>query len=201
MSKMSKAIAVLGVVAGLGVAAMPLSSYAASQDIEQAKVQVEVGGAINLTLDKAASDTTSQWDSTSNTLDLGKIMVGATDPTEGTITATVETNDPLGYTLSIKALNNAEMVGSNGGSIESNNLSGGKGWAYKTSAGSWTALTTTDVVISAEDAATTTKTPAPAEDAEYKADATTDVTFGVKADSTVAEGTYTGTVVFTAAVK
>ena len=32
MSKMSKAIAVLGVVAGLGVAALPLSTYAALGD-------------------------------------------------------------------------------------------------------------------------------------------------------------------------
>jgi len=59
MSKMSKAIAVLGVVAGLGVAALPLSSYAADEPYSQstsADVQVGVSGAISIEVDNGATD-------------------------------------------------------------------------------------------------------------------------------------------------
>ena len=45
MSKITKAIAVLGVVAGLGVAAMPLSSYAATE--ADATVQAEIKTALS----------------------------------------------------------------------------------------------------------------------------------------------------------
>ncbi len=201
MSKMSKAIAVLGVVAGLGVAAMPLSSYAASSDIEQAQVQVKVGGSINLTLDKAASDTTSTWTQQGNILNLGEIKING-DVATGAIDAKVETNDVMGYTLSMRALNEGVMKGDSG--IDIPNVAPAKGtagWGYNLDGGAtFTQMPTTDTMI-VSDGNTAAITPAPTEEGAAKADATTTVTFGVAADSSIPEGTYTGTVVFTAAVK
>ena len=201
MSKMSKAIAVLGVVAGLGVAAMPLSSYAASSDIEQAQVQGKVGGSINLTLDKAASDTTSTWTQQGNILNLGEIKING-DVATGAIDAKVETNDVMGYTLSMRALNEGVMKGDSGIDIpNAAPAKGTAGWGYNLDGGAtFTQMPTTDTMI-VSDGNTAAITPAPTEEGAAKADATTTVTFGVAADSSIPEGTYTGTVVFTAAVK
>lgn len=89
MSKMSKAIVALGVVAGLGVAAMPLSSYATTTT---GKVQVNVDGAISVAIvEPTNSDADTEGVSlTGNTLDLQTVMIGAA-PTIGTMGVQVKT--------------------------------------------------------------------------------------------------------------
>lgn len=87
MTNLSKTIAILGVVAGLGVAALPLSSYAAestdgSAVSENATVKLTITKKLSLALDTAEAD-------------LGD---GSQTPA---IKATVITNNSKGYNLKI----------------------------------------------------------------------------------------------------
>lgn len=87
MTNLSKTIAILGVVAGLGVAALPLSSYAAestdgSDVSENATVKLTIAKKLSLTLDTTEAD-------------LGD---GSQTPA---IKAAVITNNSKGYTLKI----------------------------------------------------------------------------------------------------
>mgnify|MGYP001044685215 FL=1 len=196
MSKMSKAIAVLGVVAGLGVAALPLSSYAADEPYSQsasADVQVEVGGAISISTD-----------ATDGKVDLEEMTLNNVSTTKD-LKVTVSSNSEVGYGLTIKALTaNAEgngvLTNENGDTISSSaNIAGGtSAWGYRLANaeaeggyGAWTAVTGAPEEIHAHTAA--------AGDAEME-DVTT-VNFGASANSTQQQGTYKGTVVFTATVK
>lgn len=100
MSKMSKTIAILGVVAGLGVAALPLSSYAVTvtdgvdPDTKDGKVSgdtaviLDISDVLEMTLDK---DTTE-----GNEVDL------TADGHTGTVNITVKSNSSKGYNLAIK---------------------------------------------------------------------------------------------------
>lgn len=189
MSKMSKAIAVLGVVAGLGVAALPLSSYAASSQSKQAKIQVEVGGSISLEIDQATDDTNDWAD---NTLDLGQVMVGGAVK-EGTLTAKVTSNEKVGYKLTMYATNEGKMTGLLGNTIANEApAQGSEGWGYKTE----TVTEWTKMPLAATPATINT-----ANAGEAALDASTDVTFGVSVDAGTEEDTYTGTVIFTASVQ
>lgn len=92
MSKSTKIIAALGVVAGLGVAALPMSSYAANTG--DVKVEITVDSTISMTIDDADRDVTP--------LEKKKTMQnGATDES---LTASIEvtTNDSDGYILTVK---------------------------------------------------------------------------------------------------
>ncbi len=191
MSKMSKAIAVLGVVAGLGVAALPLSSYAADNysQSSQAQVKVEVGGAISITTD-----------ATDGVVDLGQLKINGVSETKD-LNVTVSSNSEIGYDLTIKsATTQTSLVSESGAEIPANaNVAAGtSAWAYRTyeadgtTAQAWTAIT-----------------PDPVNILSHTADAgntgemtgTTKVNFGASASGSQQEGVYTGTVVFTATVK
>ncbi|MBR2659459.1 hypothetical protein IKD60_01730 [Candidatus Saccharibacteria bacterium] len=128
MSKSTKIIAALGVVAGLGVAALPAFTYAASVDGD-AEVIVEVSPAISLAItgnnDEATgfgpffeSDPTGVYTSATglNTnTSSSKVTMSPNQIVEGQDTAsgntgygflstlTVNTNDKGGYTLNVKA--------------------------------------------------------------------------------------------------
>lgn len=88
MSKMSTTLAVLGVVAGLGVAALPLSTYAVESSTDgtpvskDATVKLSVAKKLSIALDSTEAD-------------LGD---GSATPS---IAATVITNNSKGYTLKI----------------------------------------------------------------------------------------------------
>lgn len=202
MSKMSKAIAALGVVAGLGVAALPLSTYAASKN---AQVQVTVDGAISINLvdpsdEGKATNTTSGATFTPATglLDFGTIKING-DPVEGVMGVQVATNNATGYTLNIKAASTTDMVGSGNaeGFVIPANASLAAttaGWAYK--GGEITTLT----AITTEGAQLKNTTSAlTGTEVDGKKTETTDVTFSVSADGSTHDGVYVGTVVFTAA--
>ena len=203
MSKMSKAIAVLGVVAGLGVAALPLSTYAAgSSATKNAQVQVQVEGAIaiDIVTPTASEDDTTGVTLTGALLDLQTIKVNG-DPAVGTMGVRVATNNATGYTLTVKAATATGMVGSGnaqGFTIPANAAvtKGTAGWAFKGGdITANTAISTTGSTLKSTSAAPT------GTQVDGKASETTDVTFTVAADSTTHEGTYTGTVVFTATAK
>lgn len=191
MSKMSKAIAVLGVVAGLGVAALPLSSYAADNYSQsaQAQVKVEVGGAISITTD-----------ATDGVVDLGQMKINGVSTTKD-LEVTVSSNSEIGYDLTIKsATNETSLKTADGAEIPAdvNVAAGTSAWAYRlydtdgTTPKAWTAITAAPVNIlshTADAGNTGAMTGA------------TKVNFGASASGTQAEGIYTGTVVFTATVK
>ena len=88
MSKITKTIAALGVVAGLGVAALPLASYADSPDSKPITVNANIGSSFSLTVDKNAVTLAP----TNN----GPVVNTETD---GGINATVTSNNANGYTL------------------------------------------------------------------------------------------------------
>ena len=200
MSKMSKAIAVLGVVAGLGVAAMPLSSYAATSSEVKAetRVQVEVGGAISIA---AASDGTDKA-----IVDLGQLKInGATDVAG--VTVTVSSNSAVGYDLTIKSKGaETALVNANGAKIpaltDGGQIKGGtSAWGYglytKTTVDNDTAPTTFKG-ISATPENIASYTPTEGDSATNRA---VKVGFKASASSSQDEGQYTGTVVFTATAK
>ena len=95
MSKITKTIAALGVVAGLGVAALPLASYAADPVSETINVTATVGSTISL-------------DVTENAIALSPIGGGviATDTTD----ATVSTNALGGYKLTAEKVSDGNLT-------------------------------------------------------------------------------------------
>lgn len=195
MSKMSRAIAVLGVVAGLGVAALPMSTYASNTASKSAKVQVEVGGGISIALE---NPTDGSFDVDTNTLDLGEVKINGA-PVSGVINVKVSTNDPAGYSLTIKSQSTeTAMTSDNGSSIPAGEAAQGtSAWSF--SGGDITNLTAikaTDQVLKANGATTDGDS-----DASTPADEVTPVTFAVSADASQPEGVYTGNVTFTATVK
>lgn len=199
MSKMSKAIAVLGVVAGLGVAALPLSSYAANTSTATADVQVKVGGAISMTVDNGAGS------GAKNLVDFGDVKLNNAPVAKG-LKVTVSTNeaagdDGQGYSLSMTTTtaNNA-LVNDNHielpagvptqdksawgyavGTAANQNFTDLTGWAAVPSLGSTAAVINANGSIAAGETASD----------NY-------VYFGVSTSGTQAEGTYKGSVIFTA---
>lgn len=190
MSKMSKAIAVLGVVAGLGVAALPLSTYAANySQSAQAQVQVEVGGAISIATD-----------ATGGVVDLGQLKINGESDTKD-LNVTVSSNSEIGYDLTIKsATSETALVNESGAKIpaDAGVAAGTSAWAYRLAGetegtyGEWAAITADPVNIlnHTADAANT-----------GGMEGKTKVNFGASADGSQQEGIYKGTVVFTATVK
>lgn len=92
MSKSTKIIAALGVVAGLGVAALPLSSFAA--ETGDVNVKVTVGSTISMTID----------DADRSTVPLEKAVTMDNNDVDSSLTASIKvtTNDENGYILTVK---------------------------------------------------------------------------------------------------
>ena len=205
MSKMSKAIAVLGVVAGLGVAALPLSSYAADEPYSQsasADVQVEVGGAISIEVDNGETGE----DAVKNLVDLGQIKLNGDIVSKG-LKVTVRTNagvqDDVAYSLTMatETANNA-LINENGVELPAGvPTQGTSAWGY--ALGSSLSDTTADITgwaaVPAKGNPVELKTNGNVTAATHFED--TFVNFGATASNSQKEGTYKGTVVFTATVK
>lgn len=175
MSKMTKTIAALGVVAGLGVAAMPLSSYALD-DTETVNLTVEVGQSIEIT----AKETT---------VDLGEAT--SSKMAEGGTVITVHTNNEAGYNATIKAdqprllSGDTDAIPSTGASAIPAN--GTSAWGYKIGS-------ITDYVA----ASTTAQSFANTSAVSAQAGDTYDLNFAVSVAPNQAAGTYTGSVTLTA---
>lgn len=174
MSKMAMSIAVLGVVAGLGVAAMPLSSYAAtlpaSQDVD---VTVTVNNSLGLTVDQSA-------------VNFGTLAAGQSN--EVRVKATVSGTG--NYTLNIKGKDTkTDLVSTTNPTdvIPAGTLTGAtSSWGYKlNTASAYTAVTASDVALGATDRA-------------IADDADTLIDFGIKIETGTADGVYEGGVTLTA---
>lgn len=185
MSKSTKIIAALGVVAGLGVAALPLSTYAAT-DSKDVTFSVEVGESISLAVDNATVATTTA-------LAAGQALTSGL-----TTTATVITNAAGGYTLTIADKDaDTNLVGTTdtnatiatGASL----TAGTEAWAVKGgNLTDWTAMVaSTDTALVLAD--TNTATAAAGEN--------TPIDFGVSTAATTKADTYTDVVTLTATTK
>lgn len=173
MSKITKTIAALGVVAGLGVAALPLASYAATT--QNIAVEAEIGETLSVETPTAA------------TVELAPTNGAAA--AEGSSSVTVKTNHLSGFTLNIKDSDSDTGLTGTSGTIEAGTVLDGtvSAWAYKGGdKAAYTAITTSDVALKTTDAPTTA------------AGETIEITFGVAADADQAAGTYTGGVTVTA---
>ncbi len=197
MSKMSKAIAVLGVVAGLGVAALPLSSYAYDVPTETT-VKTTVEGAISIAVDKSTVDL--------GTLKLNGVATG-TNTGDNELTVTVSGNSATAYSLKISAPSgNALMNSETNTSIPAiaddagvTALAGGtNSWGYQVNGtGNWFGVPATgskDVATVTADSGWTAGTG----DNDGKQISTTKLAFGATAGSSLPAGEYKGTVVLTA---
>jgi len=179
MSKIAKSIAVLGVVAGLGVAALPLSSYAATETVN-----------INAVVDETIAFETSASDVTMNLVPGGAAV-------EKSVDATVTVNNNMGYLLTIRDSDGeTALVSENNDKIEAGiTLSGAQSaWAYKGgNMGTWTAITTSDVRLVNTGGPETAPDPV-----ELGTPSTTTITFAAYAAAGQDKGTYKGGVVLTA---
>ena len=178
MSKVTKTIAALGVVAGLGVAALPLASYAAEENPSTVNLTARLQDSLSLNVSK---------NELSFELENGGAVV--TDATAATVT----TNSGKGYDLNIKAASGNGALTSTVGSYTipaGPAAQGTSAWGYNTDGGdTYTAVTAADVSIASSTAPTPT------------AGTTTNITIGVSADATQEAGIYKGSFVLTAANK
>lgn len=189
MSKIAKSMAVLGVVAGLGVAALPLSSYAVGSN--PVTIQATVDSSIAVT---AATDM----------VDLGTIAAGtgiATQTTTVTVSGSVakydlgiidknDDNNMNWISLAEGQTANEDATATGDAIPAAANLEAAdKGWAFRLGEdGDWTAVpvstgTAAPIVEGGDLAGTAAKS---------------NITFGVKADATLKNGIYQDQVVFVA---
>lgn len=190
MSKMSQTIAILGVVAGLGVAALPLSTYAADP-------------ATASTTDKPTTVELTVPDTLTITTDADKIVLsGASGAATGVFTAdktlgvTVTTNNNDGYTLVMNATetdlkSGSDTIPTGTGAVEANSTWGFYlGDAAETAPETWTAVSNGVNVLN-----TGLGTKAVPEGETSK------VNFIANIIASQPAGTYSGTVTFTATNK
>jgi len=187
MRKTTAALAALGVVAGLGAAALPMSSYAvttATTDSADVTIRATINSAISLALDQTE-------------VDLGTIIVNGA-PATGSVKATVTTTSSNGYNLTIMGkggdtdMHTVDATGAQDGKgtiSTGTTLSGStSAWAFRGgNKTTWTQIPTTATEIKR-----TTGTLAGPEE--------TEITFGVYAGGTQVDGVYEGNVTLTASI-
>lgn len=203
MSNMTKTIAILGVVAGLGVAALPLSTYAATTpQTQNVPVKLEVAEVLQITTkyDTGAETTTPA----AVELTTANAAAPANYASDGKFNIVVKSNVEKGYTLAIKGT--TDITGATGitgaavtdllsstDRIAAGDLTGSDStWAYQAGTKTaWTAVTPTDETIY-----TGSKTVAG--DLDITNGKAIPVKFGANVVSSQAAGVYNGQVTFTA---
>lgn len=211
MTNLTKAIAVLGVVAGLGVAALPLSSYAVTTPViwsDDGNGGTNYGGAgteespmwvakpVQLELKIEEGIQISVADKAGEgAVDVSKVTLTSTDDenyTADAINVNVIANNKSGYYLNIagtgKTGNETDLVNANGAVIKAGDLTDSVSeWGYKVGeATTWTGVTKGGAKINES------AKPTGAEGQN------TLVTFGARVESDQESGIYEGQVTFTA---
>lgn len=176
MTKSTKIIAAIGVIAGLGVAALPVGAFAVStQDVT---VKVNIDSSISLGVDQNTTQVTmapNQADSSSLKTKL-----------------TVSTNNAAGYKLEVKDKDADTSLKSGTNTIPAAAAVSAGTAAWNVKGGdkvfqSGAAITAADQLV--------TESSAPA------ASAQTDMTYGVSTSSNQASGTYQDVITYTATAK
>ena len=181
MKKMTAAVAALGVVAGLGAAALPMSSYAASETVPVT----------------AIIDTTLSISTSAEEVKITNVIPGGAIASED-LTVTVKVNSDAtanGYKLTIKDSDAiTALVAANG----TDNIPAGVP-ASNTSAWGWATVNTTTGALSGNYKAVTTAEANVVPSGTFTSGvASTVLRFGVSASDSQAAGTYTGGVILTA---
>ncbi len=181
MKKLTKIIAVTGIVAGLGVAALPIASHAAESASANVTVTLKVSDAISIAFVDPNPDHAGATISAAN-IDLGTLAPSTvTNFNDGSnkVTTLVKSNNLSGYTVTASGV--SLTSGSNSipyGAVTSGTSAYGMA---KTNSG-FTGLTEVD-----------SKTAPSATDGDR-----TDLYFGASISASQPTGTYTGTVTITA---
>ncbi len=176
MTKSSKIIAALGVIAGIGVASLPIGTFAADSGSADVNVKLTVSDTIAIGVDEADCTATAT----------------ANDYKTCVNTVTYATNTASGATLAIKDKDTAtSLVGS--GTADGDTLTAGTFTVNQVGEGKWgytggtktsiTAITASAVTISTSSSATSTEVP---------------VTFHFSTKATQKPGLYTDVVTYTA---
>ena len=179
MSKITKTIAALGVVAGLGVAALPLASYADSPDVETLTVNANIGQSFSLSVDKNAVTLTP--------INNGPVVNTETD---GGINATVTSNNAAGYTLVLTGAEDYSLADGSKKIPAGEPTTGTSAWGIKGGKISdYQALGASGLTLADTSAPTDT------------AGEVTDIDFAVSAAANQAAGNYTASLTLTATAK
>ena len=216
MSRMSKTIAILGVVAGLGVTALPLSTYAedpisASKD---ATVQLTVEDTISLELEGTAKKDNDMTITDGSTLvNLGIAMPDG-EIVSGDLTATIKTNSKSGYSLKLADADASNDLMSGSDTIPAGTPAKGKSaWGFMM--GGVTVNTADGNSNTAAAVSSYIEVPVNGSEVEIvnsgkptlvdatdvnKSGDTAVITFGASVSSAQAAGTYSDVVVVTASV-
>ena len=176
MSKITKTIAALGVVAGLGVAALPLASYAAPGTSNPQDITVTA------TLEDSLAMSVTETALTFMIENNGDVVKNST-------TATVTTNNASGYNLDIQAKDgDTDLTATGDYTIPTGPAAQGtSAWGYNKDGGdTYQAVPAVATSIASSAAAT-----------EVGGEETT-IYIGVSADSSQEKGVYTGGFTLTA---
>ncbi len=189
MSKITSAIAALGVVVGLGVAALPLSTYAADP-ANEGPVTVKV----TVNNDLALASDTSEVDF--QELNSGSGVVVREKAAKLTVSGTVKYKLSVHDTDATTALTLSNADGTpdtttNAGIPNTTTLAAGtSGWGLRKNGGAWIQLNgTTPVELDSGDLTSTGSNGAPID---------TDVDFGISIGAGLDNGTYQDQIMFTA---
>ena len=215
MSKKStKIIAAAGVVAGLGVAALPAMTFATSTVAGEVTLSAEINEAIAMTIlgngdgSTAGVDTYTPTGATTidghpvgtlynpealqNSSSTVSLLPNAADTTTATSAVTVYTNAAGGYTLSVKDADSVTALTRTGEGTQptipagTTITAGTSAWGYKGgSVTNFAAISATDATVYTQSAPTS-------------GGQTTNMTYGVSTASDQATGTYTDTIIYTA---
>lgn len=205
MSKTTNALVALGVVAGLGAAALPLSSYAAN-DKTNRDVPVE------LTIEPILQIATSNDNESEGAVTVDKVELTTANATDGAEYAStgfnvnVKTNNSKGYTISMMGTDGKTDLISGTDKIETGSLvAGTSAWAFKVTpaeSGAGAGASTQTAWTNIPDASTVIYTGTQEKGGIDSTNGiNTPITFGATVASTQAAGTYTGSVTFTAAAQ
>lgn len=216
MSKTTKALAILGVVAGLGVAALPLNAMAAvnlqgdntTPATDEIKVKTTIKDYISIELKQGANGTLSggvvDGAHTAHVLDLGDLVNGGAVVT-GDLLVNVKTNNVKGYKLGIAASGTTLDGATSGQSIAAGNPTvGTSAWNFKVAKGGSEGAYANMTLDADYDSYSHTIPTSNARIARYSAATDGDgldvsVTFGVSAGASQAADEYSQDVTFTAA--
>ena len=181
----AKIIKALGVSAALGIAAMPLTTFAVDPATGDADVSVTINPSISMTLDTSSVSTA--------------IDLSAADITTMKIKASVSTNARGGYTLELndqdtdtalrhETLNSPYKIDTSAAAP----TAGTSSWAVKGGeVTNWTAMPASNgTALTLKSAAAPTN--------GIISNEQTEVTYGVASGNDLASGTYSDTVVYTA---
>lgn len=186
MSKSTKIIATLGVVAGLGVAALPMSAFAldptgSSPQTTDVDVKVNIGSAISITATNDPSNSTVTM--TPSDIDTSTLKTEIT----------VSTNDTDGYTLTVTDKDaNTNLVNGSATIPTGTSISAGTAaWAIKGGLlTNWTAMVPN------------TETPLTvAQNSTNVSNEISNMTYGFSTAANQASGLYQDTITYTATVK